>query len=480
MKYVQYFSFSIGLLFLTHLSFSQCSNQLNTGTPTAVSTCYDFDAATATSGSSSCTGSGFGGSGTFRIIRFCTGATGACNVFDFSGLNGADGTNINLYSGCSGASTLTGFITGSCYSNSTNVVFSTAGLGLAPNTCYYLRVWTKNTPSTNSILCAYTQTPPNDFCSGATPIGGTAQSTDNYCMTAGTAGDPPASQYCAGSLENNAWFSFTVSPGCSFPCSVVVTFASIQCNGGAAGFQIGYWTGVCGALTNIGCTSGSGGTVTATITNLSPGQVVYVGLDGNAGAYCSFNISATNVVPVPLSVGLLNFDGKVENSGINLDWTTLTESNNQYFTLEKSTDGVNFTKIMTMSGALNSNKTTHYAYTDDRPEFGSNIYRLSQTDTDGTTTMLKVINVDYSVMFENLTVFPNPVNGKATISYNAISNVLTEITIKDISGKIMHSSSLLSDKGMNNVIFDSSPLKSGVYFLSLRSNDEVREIKFAK
>ncbi len=177
------------LLFISCFSlgvWSQSCTGLNMATPGTTATCLDFDAATAGAGSAAgCTGGGFGGGGTARIIQVCTNATAQCISFDFTGIASANGTEVSLWTTCS-AGTLSGYVTGSinCYSGSSSIGWSTAGLGLTPNTCYYLRVWTKDPPTSTSTVCANVESPTNDFCTAPQQIGTAPATYDNYCMTA--------------------------------------------------------------------------------------------------------------------------------------------------------------------------------------------------------------------------------------------------------------------------------------------------------
>jgi hypothetical protein len=291
-------------------------------------------------------------------------------------------------------------------------------------------------------------------------------------MTAGTAGDPAAAQFCAGSLENNAWFSFTTLSTCTFPCSVTLTISGINCTGGGNGFQIGYWTGTCGALTNIGCTSGSGGTVTATINNLNPNQTVIVGIDGNAGAFCNFSISGTNITPLP--VGLVDFAGHRVNQFVNLNWQTLSEIRNDYFTVYRSVDGVNWTSIATLDGKTVSEELTNYGYSDDFQSSNDVYYRLGQTDEDGNETYLKEISIapDFG---ENtsLTVIPNPVsNGVCELKYVAKRTETSEIFVYDYLGALIFKQNFDTYKGDNSFDMDLSKLKKGVYLVRIQNSVE--------
>ncbi|MFN7013611.1 MAG: T9SS type A sorting domain-containing protein [Bacteroidia bacterium] len=461
---------------------AQSCTGLDIGTVGSSPTCLDFDAATPGSGSSVCAGGGHGGSGQVRIVRFCTGSTVQCVQFVLNGLDASNGISYALYTGCSGG-TLSGYVSGSaaCDGNTSTSVYTTAGLTLAPNTCYFLRVWTKNAPTSSAEVCVNTNPATNDYCTGATAISTTPQNSTNYCMTAGSNGsytEPPPSQFCAGSLENNAWYSFTTSLTCTSPCTVDMYITGITCVGGAAGFQIGFWSGSCSGLSYLGCTSGSGGSVTATITGLSPGQQVIVGIDGNAGANCSYTISATNTEPLPIS--LIELKAKNTNNSNLIEWSTATETNNDFFTLEKSFDGNNFDFFQNIKGAGTSNITNFYKITDDKPFEGVTYYRLKQTDYDGNFEYLGTIAVKAEKTIENTSIIPNPVLNNAEINFNSSINGTGKIQIIDMTGKVIFNESINLNEGSNKFLFNTSNLSKGIYFMMILNDFDNEKLKFVK
>ena len=96
----------------------------------------------------------------------------------------------------------------------------------------------------------------------------------------------------------------------------------------------------------------------------------------------------------PLPIQLVDFDAIANENNIEIVWTTATETNNDYFTVERSTDGIHWVIIKNVAGAGNSNTLQEYSVYD--YEFVSDIayYRLKQTDYDGTTTYSKIITVE--------------------------------------------------------------------------------------
>lgn len=377
----------MGLLSFEGLSQGTCATAVNLGTPSSTSSCTTISSSTGSGNTVGCSGSGFGGGGTLYWVSFCTNSNNDCIVLDIA-TSTTSNVEIAVYSNCSGS-----YVSGSiaCSNSGTGMTWTSVspdGLSMVTtaNTCYRARIWVKNGGSLS--VCSYTSDPPNDECSGATGISGTTTADDNYCMTE-AATDPAPAQWCAGTLENTAWYTFTAAAD----GSATVTINGITCTGGGAGFQIGYWTGSCGSLTNIGCASGSGGTVTATISGLTAGQVVYIGIDGNAGANCFYGISVNNSVPLPVELTI--FEGEKLNDRLNaLRWITLSEKNNDYFIVEHSLDGKTWNEVSHVEGEGNSSTPIEYSvvhlFTPER----INYYRLKQVDFDGKSETFDVISID--------------------------------------------------------------------------------------
>lgn len=96
----------------------------------------------------------------------------------------------------------------------------------------------------------------------------------------------------------------------------------------------------------------------------------------------------------PLPITLLYFKGNYLNNYNNLEWSTLSEKNNDYFTIQKSIDGVFFYDIFKLNGAGNSNTLLRYNINDYNIENGINYYRLKQTDYDGRYDYSDIIAID--------------------------------------------------------------------------------------
>jgi hypothetical protein len=92
-----------------------------------------------------------------------------------------------------------------------------------------------------------------------------------------------------------------------------------------------------------------------------------------------------------------------------LDWITYSEINNDYFTIERSQDGIDFEAIEDINGAGTSDQAIFYESLDPTPYLGTSYYRLRQTDFDGTQSIspVRAVHIDIQGQFS---VYPNPMS----------------------------------------------------------------------
>lgn len=192
-------------------------------------------------------------------------------------------------------------------------------------------------------------------------------------------------------------------------------------------------------------------------------------------SFSQFRVHAANAGNTPLPVSYLPLEGKTTSTSNQLSWTTLQEINNNYFTVQHSTDGVSFTNLDDVnSKALNgnSNEKIDYEYTHHTPTIGDNYYRLEQVDYDGSKNYSNVIKLVY----ENnglVTVYPSPVNNRLNISIQSNKTEKVTINMFDLSGRLILSQENIIDKNNSLVRLDVQALAEGVYNLNIRTLDKV-------
>ena len=185
----------------------------------------------------------------------------------------------------------------------------------------------------------------------------------------------------------------------------------------------------------------------------------YVGLDG-------FYIGTCSVLPIELLKFVLTCDQDV----VNVSWITETEISNDFFTIERSHDGVNFERLTIIAGSGTSTSQKTYSWVDEDPLSGTSYYRLSQSDFNGNTEIFEIQSVSCNED-DKFVIYPSPATDVLNIKYD---NSIKSIKITDISGK------LIIDVYQDFNAIDVSELSNGIYFLKLFTSDRVLTKKFFK
>lgn len=165
---------------------------------------------------------------------------------------------------------------------------------------------------------------------------------------------------------------------------------------------------------NGGVIDGSGAiTANGTINN-----------DGTIGGSTADNLGT-------LPVELLTVSASIQESGVMVSWETAIELNNEYFRLERSYDGLQFEEISRIEGAGNSSEPLTYQVLDIPPAYGLVIYRLSQTDFDGTTEIFPLFNILYQDLKETK-VLAYPTRIPADLKEVKINNIWGTVISHDL------------------------------------------------
>jgi len=168
---------------------------------------------------------------------------------------------------------------------------------------------------------------------------------------------------------------------------------------------------------------------------------------------------------------LKSFEAKPVANQVELKWVTASELNNDYFTVERSVDGVEFAELVRINGQGTIQSETTYQYLDEQPLIGRSYYRLKQTDFDKKFSYSKVVVVEL-VPGQNpkIEIYPNPVTtGNLTINlegYNPKENI--EIRLTDTIGRqISRLTETMNDSGSKKIEILSTGLAPGVYIITI-------------
>jgi hypothetical protein len=268
---------------------------------------------------------------------------------------------------------------------------------------------------------------------------GTLTLSDNSTITLGT-----------GSHNLN----FAVSDGTSWTAGTVLTITGWQ----------GAYDGTAGT---------SGKIFTGSSAELSTGKKAQIRFTnpGNGSSYTATQLGTGEVVPlaIALPIELLSFKAKLNNKVVLLNWQTATETNNDYFEIERSVDGKVWESIDTIKGAGNSSNVLNYAINDEKPLLGSSYYRLKQVDFDKKISYSDIAVVNFEG-FKIIDLFPNPSNGNINIVIQSSVETSVDLKIYNAIGQILKSETIQVSKGVNH-IQNHFEGPTGKYFISAKTSD---------
>ena len=178
-----------------------------------------------------------------------------------------------------------------------------------------------------------------------------------------------------------------------------------------------------------------------------------------------------------LPLRIVSYNAKLTFNGTaQLNWVTATETNNSYFEVLRSADGINFTPIGKVSAAINATQEKQYSFTDLSPLAGTNYYQLLQYDKDGKKTSLGIRTVKVSQKAGAISVFPNPSNGVFNVNFEANSYQKAELI--DLAGKVLMTRVI--GRQESTMGFNISNLPTGIYNVKLSGTGKLERKQIVK
>lgn len=174
------------------------------------------------------------------------------------------------------------------------------------------------------------------------------------------------------------------------------------------------------------------------------------------------------VLPVTFS----KFSTSSTKNTSQLSFSTASETNNDYFTIERSADGRSFDAIGEIKGAGNSNTPLSYEFIDEKPFTGMNFYRIKQTDFDGKFSFSDIKSVRHNTI-GNLSITPGTTEGRLQVTTDADDYTLD---IYNVAGQQVKSFKSLSLDQYISI----DDLTTGLYFIKVNVGGQIETTKVVK
>lgn len=147
-----------------------------------------------------------------------------------------------------------------------------------------------------------------------------------------------------------------------------------------------------------------------------------------------------------------------------LDWEVNTSDVQDYFEVQRSMDGIQFTTIASVKGF------PPYKQIDNNPLTGNNYYRIKQVNTAGGITFSKVINVFINPNGASILIYPNPASNELRIKINNQQEASAIIQITDMQGRMVYEKQYNDIVGYNELKVNTSALMPNIYAIRILNN----------
>jgi trimeric autotransporter adhesin len=170
------------------------------------------------------------------------------------------------------------------------------------------------------------------------------------------------------------------------------------------------------------------------------------------------------------------------NENAKLQWVVSNEQNIISYSVERSTDGVNFEEAGTVTAAGNQQQQTYHFTDFNAARLASVVYyRIRSNEFTGTGRYTNTLSVNFIITtVASVSVKPNPVVNKTNLLIDAVADELVQIKLIDNTGRIIKVMNVMIVKGKNTVVLDLSSLQTGLYYVDVNGqfiNEQTKLIK---
>jgi hypothetical protein len=173
--------------------------------------------------------------------------------------------------------------------------------------------------------------------------------------------------------------------------------------------------------------------------------------------------------PSPMPVEFIAVECSSNKNTVIIDWITGSETNNDFFTVERSENGVDFYAIGFIDGSGTSNGILQYTYSDFEPITGVSFYRIRQVDFDGQFSFSEIVSANFSDLKEEMIVYSE--NGIVTVNITSKNETDATLTIIDMTGKSLIREHYIINEGSNSFTSGTGNLYEGIYIVCFAKSD---------
>ncbi len=185
----------------------------------------------------------------------------------------------------------------------------------------------------------------------------------------------------------------------------------------------------------------------------------------------NFNLTGSCAGYSVLNVSSLEFAGNFLNDKVLLNWKSVEQENLSVYVVERKNHDNTFSEI----GRVMPSNTQKYYFTDQRPDYGNNFYRLKLIKNDNTVAYSKIITVSMAEATAGITLYPNPVTDFFTIDFKNLESHVYKITLMNINNQVIREETFNSSINKKLEMKRNKFLSNGIYLLRIVDSNTNQE-----
>ena len=186
----------------------------------------------------------------------------------------------------------------------------------------------------------------------------------------------------------------------------------------------------------------------------------------------SVAVTCINPPSAVLPLTLLSFDAEKKGGKVETKWQTEQEVNTDYFEVERSTNGVNFSSIGQVKATGLKQKSNYSLMDNTPPQSNTLYYRLKMLDKDGTFEYSKVKSISSKASKGDIKIYPNPISNTIKAELTSITSGDIDISVVDAFGKVVLTSKQKISEGLNTLNLDCPHLAAGLYLFIAKTGGD--------
>ncbi len=190
------------------------------------------------------------------------------------------------------------------------------------------------------------------------------------------------------------------------------------------------------------------------------------------------SLGPTSVLPVIFTA----FNVRPAGAGALLNWSAEDINDHDFFSAERSTNGIDFEEIYRNNENINGVSQRSFSFTDNElPAADIIYYRIKQCDLNGSCRYTEIKTLKLNIQGRITGIYPQPAKDKLNIQYYSLSEGMGTIKITSINGKTVNQDALSLNKGNQSIVINTGRLSSGMYLVTITDkNDNMISQRFIK